>query len=73
MPVTVLVEFSRDGLVKEFLQIGRGGDLGLELKGKEQKCKEKKKNVYHMSGRKRKERLRLVKPEPEIIYFDVVA
>ena len=72
MPVTVLVEFFRDGLSKEFLQIGRGEIMSLELKRKEQKCKKKKKNVYHMSGRKRKERLRLNKPEPEIIYFNAV-
>ena len=50
MPVTVLVNFFLDGLLKEFLQIGRRGGLGLELKGKEQKRKKKKKNVYHMSG-----------------------
>jgi hypothetical protein len=73
MPVTVLVEFPGDGLLDKFFQIGGGGFLSLELKGREKQRKENKKSVYHMRGRSRKERLRLEKPEPERIYFDVVA
>ena len=74
MPVTVLVEFPGDGFLNQFLQIGGGGFLSLELKGKVIKQrKENKKSLYHMRGRIRKERLRLEKPEPEKFYFDVEA
>lgn len=64
MPVTVLVEFPGDGFLNQFLQIGGGGFLSLELKGKVKQRKENKKSLYHMRGRSRKERLRLEKPEP---------
>ena len=56
MPVAIVVEFSNDGLLKEFLQIGRGGFLGLELKGEEQQYKEKKENVYHMPGTRKEKK-----------------